>query len=136
MKNFFFGFLAIAFLMLASCSQSSNSSNGNAENAPIMKFEKSIHDFGRLRIGDSVSYDFKFTNTGKSPLIITSGTATCGCTTPTWPKKPLQPGEGGQIHVTFKTVGKQPGLQDKMITITANTNPTSNYMHLIGELIP
>ncbi len=135
MKNFFFGFLA-AILILSSCNQSSNSSNGNAENAPIMKFEKSIHDFGKLRIGDSVTFDFKFTNTGKSPLIITSGTATCGCTKPIWPTKPVLPGESGKIHVTFKSSGKQPGLQDKMITITANTNPTSNYMHLIGELIP
>jgi LEA14-like dessication related protein len=38
----------------------------------------------------------------------------------------LQPGEEGEIKVTFNSVAKM-GLQDKQITVTANTVPrTSN----------
>jgi hypothetical protein len=105
----------------------------NAANAPVMKFEFESHDFGKLKQGDKVTYEFKFTNTGKSPLIITNATATCGCTTPEWPKVPLQPGEGGKITVTFNSAAKS-GLQDKLITITANTNPAQSMVHLIGEV--
>ena len=78
--------------------------------------------------------DFKFKNDGNSPLIITDGYASCGCTKPTWPKAPIKPGESGIIHVTFDSKGKM-GLQDKMITITANTVPPQNVVHLIGEVL-
>jgi hypothetical protein len=106
----------------------------NAAAAPLMKFEKESHDFGKIKQGDKASYDFKFTNTGKSPLIITDAVASCGCTTPEWPKTPVKPGESGQIKVVFNSAGKM-GLQDKQITITANTVPAQNIVHLIGEVL-
>jgi len=137
MKNLFFSLMSAAIL-LSACNHSGNSATasttGNAGNAPIMKFDKQTHDFGKIPTGGIVSYDFSFKNTGNSPLIITDGRATCGCTTPTWPKTPVKPGESGVIHVTFNSVGKM-GLQDKQITITANTTPAENVVHLIGEVL-
>ena len=62
-----------------------------AENAPVVKFEKEIYDFGVIEQGEKVTYDFKFTNTGKTPLIITDASATCGCTVPEFPKTPVKP---------------------------------------------
>ena len=103
-------------------------------NAPVMTFDKSSYDFGKITRGDKVTYDFKFTNTGKSPLIITNAVASCGCTTPNWPKTPVAPGESALISVQFNSTGKI-GLQDKMITITANTNPAQTVVHLVGEVI-
>lgn len=144
MKKLFLSLVA-AGMLLSAC----NSSNGNtadnaskatadsaatAANAPVAKFEKESHDFGKIKEGDKVSYDFKFTNTGKSPLIITNARATCGCTTPTWPKAPVKPGESGVISVTFNSAGKS-GLQDKQITVTANTQPAETMVHLIGEVL-
>lgn len=137
MKKLIFS-LITAGTLFSACNQSNAGqtagNTGNAENAPVMKFEKESHDFGKLPVGGKVSYDFKFTNTGKSPLIITDGYASCGCTKPTWPTTPVKPGENGVIHVTFNSAGKTPGLQDKLITITANTSPAQNQVHLIGEL--
>lgn len=136
MKNLFMTLLAGAMLFSA-CNHSNNSATasttGNAADAPLMKFEKETHDFGKIKPGDKVSYDFKFTNAGKSPLIITDGYASCGCTKPTWPTTPIKPGDSGMIHVVFDSKGKM-GLQDKLITITANTNPAQNMVHLIGEV--
>jgi hypothetical protein len=138
MKNLFFSLIA-AGMLLSACHQSTgnstaSSTSGNAANAPVMKFEKGIHDFGKIKGGDKVTYDFKFTNSGSSPLIITDGYASCGCTKPTWPTTPIKPGESGIIHVVFNSAGKH-GLQDKLITITANTNPAQNVVHLIGEVL-
>jgi hypothetical protein len=137
-KTLIFSLMA-AGMMFSACNQSNGNSTAgnttaNASNAPVMKFEKESHDFGKMPVGDKVSYDFKFTNTGKSPLIITDGYASCGCTKPEWPKTPIKPGDTGVIHVTFNSQGKSPGLQDKLITITANTTPAQNVVHLIGEL--
>ena len=102
MKKLILGLITVSFLM--ACNQpakttSSTTTTANAVNAPVMKFEFETHDFGKIKTGDKVSYEFKFTNTGKSPLIITSATATCGCTTPEWPKTPVQPGESGKINL-------------------------------------
>jgi hypothetical protein len=139
MKRLFFGLIG-GCLIISACNQKAPASGAptsdasTALNAPVMKFDKETYDFGKIKQGAKVTYDFKFTNTGKSPLIITNAVATCGCTTPTYPKTPVKPGEGGIIHVVFDSSGKQ-GLQDKMVTITANTNPAQSREHLIGEVL-
>ncbi len=150
MKKLFLS-LVTAGLLLSACNQSKTGSTtsgadstatpataatttADAANAPVMKFEKESHDFGKIKQGDKVNYDFKFTNTGKSPLIISEAHATCGCTIPEWPKAPVKPGESGVIKVTFNSAGKT-GLQDKQITCTANTVPAQTMVHLIGEVL-
>jgi hypothetical protein len=149
MKKLFLS-LAAAGLLFSACNQTQGNAStattgdstakqtaattANAATAPLMKFEKESHDFGKIKQGDKVSYDFKFTNNGKSPLIITDAVASCGCTTPEWPKTPVKPGESGIIKVVFNSAGKT-GLQDKQITITANTVPAQNMVHLIGEVL-
>ncbi|MDB5011182.1 MAG: hypothetical protein JWQ06_1971 [Mucilaginibacter sp.] len=141
MKKLILSLLAASLLM--ACHQSgktaqqpdsTKTTTANAANAPVMKFEFESHDFGKIKEGDKVNYEFKFTNTGKSPLIVSNAVASCGCTTPEWPKTPLQPGQEGKIKVTFNSANKT-GLQDKLITITANTNPAQNMVHLVGEVL-
>ncbi|MGI4805904.1 MAG: DUF1573 domain-containing protein, partial [Janthinobacterium lividum] len=129
--------LAISGL-LSACNQNS-STNGAASaeknvagNSPVMKFDKEIYDFGKIKAGDKVSYDYTFVNTGKSPLIITDAVASCGCTIPSWPNKPINPGEKNAIKVIFNSEGKS-GLIDKQITITSNTVPAQTLVHLVGE---
>lgn len=136
MKKLFLAIMAASMLMAACHSNSGTTASNDAvatADKPVMKFEKETHDFGKIKTGDIVNYDFKFTNTGKSPLIITGASASCGCTTPVWPKEPVKPGESGVIKVTFDSKGKM-GLQDKQILVTANTNPAQNIVHLIGEV--
>lgn len=104
------------------------------EDAPVIKFEKSSFDFGKITAGEKVSYDFKFTNTGKSPLIISNATATCGCTVPDYPHEPILPGASSVIKVVFNSEGKS-GMQNKVVTITSNTVPTATEVFLVGEVI-
>jgi len=139
MKKLIFLSMIAAGMLLTACNQGTGSakatdSAATAAAAPVMKFDNDSHDFGKIQQGDKVNYKFSFTNTGKTPLIISSAVASCGCTTPDWPKGPIKPGEGGLINVTFNSMGKK-GLQDKMITISANTNPPQNVVHLIGEVL-
>lgn len=102
--------------------------------APVFKFVKESFDFGQITDGEKVSYDFKFTNVGKTPLIVTSATATCGCTVPDYPKEPIAPGAEGVIKVVFDSTGK-PGMQNKVVTITANTVPEITQLNILGNVV-
>lgn len=91
-------------------------------NAPVMTFNKTIHDFGTIQEGERVETLFTFTNTGKSDLVIVDARGSCGCTVPEYPKNtPIAPGATGQIRVSFDSSNK-PNLQQKTVTISANTD--------------
>lgn len=92
-------------------------------NAPKLTFQKMEHDFGSLKQGVSSTFDFVFTNTGKSDLLIRKTKANCGCTASEPDKKQLKPGESSKIVVTFNTTGKE-GSQIKEVAIYSN-DPTA-----------
>jgi hypothetical protein len=102
-------------------------------NGPTFKFEKEVFDFGTVKQGEVVTYEFSFTNAGKEPLIITNATATCGCTVPHFPKEPIKPGDKGTIKVSFNTAGKS-GMQDKAVTITSNAREGNKVIHVKGTI--
>ena len=102
-------------------------------NAGEFKFDVETYDFGTIKQGESVTYDFNFSNTGKEPLIISEAHGSCGCTVPVWPKEPLKKGDKGQIKVTFNSAGKQ-GMQDKTITITSNASDSPKVLHIKGTV--
>lgn len=97
--------------------------------ATTMKFETNQHDFGVIKDKDQVTHIYRFTNTGNQPLTIRDVKASCGCTIPKWPKKPIPPGEQGEIKVLFNAAGKR-GPQHKVVTVTANTDPANTRLYL------
>ncbi len=104
------------------------------ENPPVLEFEEMEFDFGKIAQGSTMSHSFKFVNTGKSPLIIHSVKASCGCTVlKNWPKKPVLSGESGEIPVEFTP--KSIGNQKKYISIIANTAPSTSRLYLVGEVL-
>jgi hypothetical protein len=83
-----------------------------------ISFEKELHDFGTFQQNGDGLYEFKFTNTGDAPLIISNSKGSCGCTVPVWPKEPIGPGESNVIKVKYDT--KRIGAFNKSITISSN----------------
>ena len=100
---------------------------------PAFKFETEEYNFGTAKQGDVVTYEFKFTNAGKEPLIIASASGACGCTVPNYPKEPIKPGEKGTIKVSFNTAGKA-GMQDKTVTIKSNSKDGDKVIHVKGNV--
>lgn len=95
-------------------------SPSSQQNADLsMKFKNEEHSFGNVPEGPSVSYDFEFTNISKEPIVLSNVQASCGCTTPTWPKEPIAPGKTSKITATYNTQGR-PGPFTKTITVTSN----------------
>ncbi|PCJ82120.1 MAG: hypothetical protein COA57_13570 [Flavobacteriales bacterium] len=101
---------------------------------PVMEFEEEVFNFGEITQGEKVNHSYKFKNTGKTDLVITSARGSCGCTVPTWPKKPIAVGEEGIIEVVFNSEGKK-GQQNKKVTIVANTQPSTNVVAIKGIVI-
>jgi hypothetical protein len=141
MKNIFLGLVVL--IAVSACNNSNSKSQATTDSvavnidpssAPVIKFEKESYEFGKIKQGEKVTYDFKFVNTGKSPLIIKDAHATCGCTVPEVSKDPIPAGATGNVKVTFDSAGKE-GLQDKVVTIVANTIPENTQVHLIGEVV-
>lgn len=101
-----------------------------------MKFEKTRHDFGVFSQDSAVvTYDFVFTNVGKSPLVIHQASASCGCTVPEYTLEPIMPGCKGKISVTYNGKGKRPGVFRKSITIHNNGKQTPVRLYIEGEML-
>ncbi len=112
------------------------SANGseNMDQLPVISFKDTIHDFGTVIQGEKVSYDFKFTNTGKSDLLIAKVSASCGCTGTKYPSKPVRPGEESYISITFNSEGRL-GYQYKSAQIIANTQPNMTNLRIKAKII-
>ncbi len=133
--------LAISFSGFANAQDSKNATNAAApttpvvenKNAPDFKFEVEEYNFGTIKQGDKVSYDFSFVNSGKEPLIITDAKGSCGCTVPSYPKEPIAKGAKGVIHVEFNSTGKQ-GSQTKTVTLTSNSKTGQKVLYIKGNV--
>jgi hypothetical protein len=102
---------------------------------PVIQFEKTEHDFGTIQEGQKVTYTYKFKNTGEAPLIIQNAQPTCGCTVPDWSKEPIPVGGEGFVKAEFDSNGK-PNMQNKSITVTANTWPEKTVLSFKAMVIP
>jgi hypothetical protein len=92
----------------------------NSDDAAILTFAETSHDFGKINAGQKVKHVFKFKNTGKSPLMITKVQPACGCTAPEWTKDPVPPGGSGSVTLEFDSQGRS-GIQTKTATVESNT---------------
>lgn len=98
-----------------------------------IQFPVVAHDFGKVKQNTENNYVFKFTNTGKEPLLISDAKGSCGCTVPEYPKEPIAPGKTGEIKVVYKPGGQQ-GNQNKTVTVTANTDPPQTLLNISADV--
>ena len=97
-------------------------------------FEKTTHDYGTIAQGADGNSEFKFTNTGKAPLILSNVKASCGCTVPEWPKEPIAPGKTSSIKVKYNTATV--GAFNKSITVNSNALNNTVMLQIKGNVTP
>jgi hypothetical protein len=136
MKKILYSLMFVAAAGTASFAQTATPATdvNNDPNAAEISFESEVHDFGTIEYGGNGTYDFKFTNTGKSPLIISNARGSCGCTVPKWPKEPIAKGQSGVINVQYDT--KRPGPFTKTVTITSNGKTANKVITIKGTVQP
>lgn len=132
MKKVILGLSALCLVAFTSCKDDAKSKvnednvaaaaerDATAGEFPVISFDKVEHDFGTIMDGTPVETVFTYTNTGKSPLVVSNIKSSCGCTVPEdWNKEPLAP--GASAHFTVKFNGKGANQVSKTVTLTTNT---------------
>ena len=109
--------------------------NVSAQNKAEIKFEKTTHNFGQLPSEKPVATCvFVFKNTGDAPLIVNQAMASCGCTVPSFTKKPVAPGDTGSVKITYNGRGVS-GHFRKVITVRTNAKETMTRLIIEGDVV-
>lgn len=102
--------------------------------APVMTFKSDTIDYGTIPHNADGYRSFVFTNTGKEPLMISETHGSCGCTVPTAPKEPIQPGATAEIKVHYAT--DRVGAFIKTVTVTSNAKGSPKILVIKGNVLP
>ncbi len=134
MKRVTLFFLAtfVAFAVFAQNAAETTKAVDN-KNAPEISFDKTVHDYGTVPYQGDGKCEFKFTNIGKEPLILTNVRSSCGCTVPKWPREPILPGQSDIIKVEYKT--NRIGRINKTITVQSNAKTRSQVLRIKGQVL-
>lgn len=137
-KIFFVLALSLSFGVLATAQQNdtkeekTSATQEGTKIGPKLEFEAEKIDFGTI-VQESDPYrTLKFKNVGDEPLLITNARGSCGCTVPTVPKKPIQPGETAEIKVRYDT--KRIGTINKTVTLTTNEPTKTKTIRVVGKV--
>jgi hypothetical protein len=100
---------------------------------PAITVDKEVHDYGTIPFGGNGQCEFKVTNTGTEPLILSKCKGSCGCTVPTCEPNPIMPGQSSNITVKYDT--KRAGVINKSVTITSNAvNEPTKVVRIKGTV--
>ena len=125
--------LLLFFLFVSACKTTTTAQSTTQES--YLTFEKKMVDFGTVKLGESPSFTYKFTNTGKEVVTIELASG-CDCTDIVYPEmKPFKPGESGEVKVTFisKREEERGALEKTIDLILLNKDPKTGYQ-IIKEL--
>ncbi len=124
--------MILVFLTAVSCSEKKTDNPGRK--AARIEFKKAIHDFGKIEYGGNGTYEFKFINKGKTPLVLDNVRSTCGCTVPEWTREPLNPSETGTIRVIYDT--HRVGAFSKTLIVYSNAANSPVRIFIKGTVLP
>jgi hypothetical protein len=132
MRNLFLSF-AVLMIAAGSFAQAPAPATPVIKGEDLIKFTESVHDFGKIKQGVPVTYDFLFKNISKKTVVIESATASCGCTTPVKPDQPITKGKTDKIKAGFNAAS--PGTFSKIITIKVSDAAMPMTIEIKGEVL-
>jgi hypothetical protein len=99
----------------------------------IVKFNTEKHDFGKIKQGTPVTYFFEIKNTSDKPIVVENASASCGCTVPEKPEKPINPGATGKLKVQYSAAAMGPFKKDVYIKLAGIEQPKT--VQIVGEVV-
>lgn len=99
----------------------------------VVKFTSEKHDFGKIKQGVPVTYFFEFKNISDKPVVVENASASCGCTVPEKPEKPIAPGATGKIKVQYNAAAVAVFNKDVYIKLAGIEQPKT--VHITGEVL-
>jgi hypothetical protein len=111
----------------------------SAPAAPQIEWLETSHNFGAIREADGpVGCVLLYVNRGTTAVSVVEARASCGCTTPTYARTPVEPGDTGSVAVTYDPEGR-PGRFDKKVTLSfsdgTDDNPTRSAVRIKGVVV-
>ena len=101
---------------------------------PEFLFQNLSYDFGEMIQGDKKDCIFYFMNVGKSNLLISKVSTSCGCTSSMFTEEPIRPGGEGKIVITFDSKGKSGNISNYVV-VSANTYPAQTVLTLHSNVV-
>lgn len=96
---------------------------------PMIKLGTLMHDFGKMKAGEKLTYEFPLTNTGDEPLKITSAKSGLDFVIVDWTKDPIKKNGKGVIKVTIDAPGRN-GAFTKTILIDSNSSGSTSQVRV------
>lgn len=101
-----------------------------------LRFESESIDLGTFEeLGGKRSCTFEATNIGQKPIVILDVVTTCGCTVPTFSRRPIKPGERTRIEVSYDPLGR-PGAFDRKLHIYGPNRERLGQLTIRGTVTP
>ena len=127
MKNTFFYILASTSFVFFGCKNDTKNKKTEIGQKTTMEID-SVYNAGTVVKGEIIHATFKVKNTGNYPLVFGEVRASCGCTVPRKPQKPIQPGESSKITAEVNTKDLSSGKIKKSVTTMSNTEPNIHIL--------
>ncbi len=99
----------------------------------VIKMNVETHDFGKVKQGVPVTYEFEIKNISKEPVVVERTWASCGCTTPDPITEPILPGKTAKLKVAYNSAAVAPISKDVFIKIVGIEAPKT--VHISGEVL-
>lgn len=125
--------LSVLFLSVAVVAQNGTQATAQKKAEDYVTFKELKHDFGKIKQNQPVTYDFTFVNSSSQPIVIEYASASCGCTTPTWPQGAVGKGKSDKITAGFNA--QAPGPFNKSITVKVAGVATPLTLNIVGEVL-
>ena len=133
MKTLFLSFAAAIIAVSAFAQTPAAATSPAVKGEDLIKFKETVHDFGKIKQGVPVTYDFVFTNVSSKTVVIESATASCGCTTPVKPEQPIAKGKSNKIKAGFNAANPSPF--DKTIYVKVAGAALPMEIKIKGEVL-
>jgi hypothetical protein len=134
MKKLFLLLVLPLFAALMTNAQTAATAAPANPNAPVAKWDKMVNDFGDIAYNVPKTAEFKLTNAGKEPLIISSAKASCGCTNLKFSQEPILPGKSASVSATYNAAAQ--GVFTKTVTVITNADPNPVVLQIKGNVLP
>ena len=122
----------IAIILLGSC-VNKNEKQAMGSGMEIY-FAETTYDYGQIEVDSDGLYKIEFKNLGEHALIINRVRSSCGCTVPSWPRKPIEPDATGIIEVKYNTALAGPFMKSVYVYSSAENSPVK--LTIKGKVIP
>ena len=98
-----------------------------------IKFNKTTHQFGKIKKGVPATFVFTCTNNAAKPVVIEFANAECGCTKPVYDQAPTPKGKTSTLKVTYNA--EAVGVFKKRVDVKFAHSNQPYILTIEGEVV-